>query len=57
MLEVIQIAFPEKVRTKEFRKQLDKMIPFWNRDVREDEEGFKAVQERTSKLLQLDALH
>ncbi|MFV9482765.1 malate dehydrogenase (quinone) [Christiangramia sp. ASW11-125] len=57
MLEVMQVAFPEKVRTKEFRKQLDKMIPFWNRDVREDKEGFKAVQERTSKLLQLDALH
>ena len=57
MLEVLQIAFPEKLESKLLQEKLEIMIPFWNKDVREDEDRFKRVQERTSKILKLEALH
>ena len=57
MLEVLQIAFPERLKNKEVESKLNEMIPFWNRDVRENEAEFKEVQKQTSKLLNLDAIH
>ncbi|SDS15112.1 malate dehydrogenase (quinone) [Christiangramia echinicola] len=57
MLEVLKIAFPEKLESKLLQEKLEIMIPFWNSDVRTDEKRFKRVQERTSKILNLEALH
>ncbi|MDR5590895.1 malate dehydrogenase (quinone) [Christiangramia sp. SM2212] len=57
MLEVIELAFPEKLKKQEVKAKLDKMIPFWNKDVREDEEKFKEVQKSNSESLQLEVSH
>ncbi|MUP46371.1 malate dehydrogenase (quinone) [Gramella sp. BOM4] len=57
MLEVMQIAFPEKLENHVIKQKLERMIPFWNRDVREDEQKFKEVQKGTSQTLELEALH
>ena len=57
MLEVMRIAFPEKVATEKYQQKLNAMIPFWDRGVQEHEEEFKKVQEECSKLLNLDVLH
>ena len=57
MLEVLRIAFPEKIESEEYREKLNKMIPFWDKDVREDEAYFKQVQEKCSKNLELEVLH
>ncbi|MCB7480921.1 malate dehydrogenase (quinone) [Christiangramia sediminis] len=57
MLEVLKIAFPEKLESKEIKAKLENMIPFWNKDVREDEKLFKQVQKNNSKNLKLQALH
>ncbi|MEO2064573.1 MAG: malate dehydrogenase (quinone) [Christiangramia sp.] len=57
MLEVMQIAFPEKIQTKEFQEKLHKMIPFWNRNVEEHETEFREVQARCSQLLNLAVSH
>ena len=57
MLEVIQTVFPEKMKTKEWKEKMSKMIPFWNRQIADHEQDFKKVQAETSRLLQLEALH
>lgn len=57
MLEVLQIAFPEKMKTKEWQARLQEMIPLWDKEVMDNEELFKEVQAECSKFLQLDVLH
>ena len=57
MLEVLRIAFPEKLEKNEIRNKLDQMIPFWNKDIQENEELFKKVQKSNSENLQLEAIH
>lgn len=57
MLEVLSIAFPERMKSEEYRQKLDEMIPFWNMDIQNDKEKFKKVQEECSKNLNLDVLH
>lgn len=57
MLEVLEIVFPEKMKTQKWQKKLSQMIPFWNRDIREHEKEFKRVQAEASELLKLDVLH
>ncbi len=55
MLNVLNIAFPEKMKTPAYQEKLDQMIPFWNKDVREDKTGFRKVQEKCSEALKLEA--
>ncbi|HET7361407.1 MAG TPA: malate:quinone oxidoreductase, partial [Salinimicrobium sp.] len=57
MLEVIQLAFPEKLKNELWKEKLNKMLPFWNRDISRNEEEFRAEQEKNSRLLGLEALH
>lgn len=57
MLNVLQIAFPEKMKSEAYQEKLDQMIPFWNKDVREDELGFRKVQAKCSEALNLKADH
>ncbi|WP_417887372.1 malate dehydrogenase (quinone) [Zunongwangia sp.] len=58
MIDVLKLAFPEKLAQPEIQNKLDEMIPFWNRDISEENKNeFKEVQQKTSKLLELDVLH
>ena len=57
MLKVLNTSFTEKMKSPEWQKKLDEMIPFWNRKLREHESEFKSVQAESSKLLKLDVLH
>ncbi|TDN89234.1 malate dehydrogenase (quinone) [Salegentibacter sp. 24] len=57
MLEVIQTAFPEMVKTANWQQKLSKMIPFWNRKIQENESEFKKVQANSSEKLGLKVLH
>ncbi len=57
MLNVLKIAFPERVRSEKYQEKLNSMIPFWNKEVTKDEEKFKEVQAHCSRSLNLDALH
>lgn len=57
MLNVLQIAFPQKMKSEAYQGKLDQMIPFWNKDVREDEIGFRKVQAKCSEALDLKADH
>ncbi|MCM4154625.1 malate dehydrogenase (quinone) [Gramella sp. AN32] len=57
MLEVIKIAFPERVKTEKYQEKLKSMIPFWNRDIQDFEAEFRKVQAENSETLELDASH
>ena len=57
MLNVINIAFPEKIKSKEWEEKLSKMIPFWNKEIEENITEFKKVQANSSKKLELEVLH
>lgn len=54
MLDVIQTAFPEKLKTGDWSKKLTDMIPFWDRDIASNEKDFRAVQAECSQILNLD---
>lgn len=57
MLNVLNIAFPEKMKSSGYQEKLDEMIPFWKRDVRDNETEFKKVQAECSEALKLQAKH
>ncbi|WP_286760684.1 malate dehydrogenase (quinone) [Salegentibacter sp. UBA1130] len=57
ILNVINIAFPEKIKSKEWEEKLSKMIPFWNKEIEENITEFKKVQANSSKKLELEVLH
>ena len=57
MLHVLQIAFPEKVNSEEWKAKLDEMIPFWNASINDHQEDFIALQQKCSTLLGLEVLH
>ncbi|WP_424494587.1 malate dehydrogenase (quinone) [Salinimicrobium sp. GXAS 041] len=57
MLDVLEIVFPEKLKSKDWEEKLSDMIPFWNKDVENHKEEFLAVQKDTSQILQLEAVH
>ena len=57
MLNVINIAFPEKIKSEKWQEKLSKMIPFWNKEIEENITEFKKVQANSSKKLELEVLH
>ncbi|WBL24806.1 malate dehydrogenase (quinone) [Zunongwangia sp. HGR-M22] len=58
MIDVLKIAFPEKLKQPQIKTKLDEMIPIWNRTITEEnKEEFREIQKKTSKLLELDVLH
>lgn len=57
MLEVIETAFPQKMKTHQWKQRMTEMIPFWDRSITDHEIEFKKVQAETSRLLQLKVLH
>ncbi len=54
ILEILQQAFPEEVKTQAWQDKLTEMIPFWNKDADADETQFVKEQERCSELLKLN---
>ena len=57
MLDVLKIAFPERLESNDVMEKLNEMVPFWNENIQEKEQEFKKVQQRSSRILNLDALH
>ena len=58
MIDVLKIAFPEKLKQSAIKQKLDEMIPFWNREITEEnKDEFREIQKKTSELLELDVLH
>lgn len=57
MINVIRIAFKDRIETNEWQQKLDKMIPLWNRDIIGNEEEFLKLQEKCSNMLNLNAVH
>ncbi|MBL3655228.1 malate dehydrogenase (quinone) [Fulvivirga sediminis] len=51
MIELLQIAFPEKV--KENEEKLNEIIPFWNKSIESHQEEFKLIQQDSLKTLKL----
>ncbi len=54
MLQLVQFAFPEKAKTKLWQEKLSEMVPFWNKEIEENETEFKEIRERCSKTLQIN---
>lgn len=57
MLDVIKIAFPEKLVSEEGQRKLSEMVPFWNKNIQEHKEAFISKQVENADLLKLDAAH
>ena len=55
MLHVIKFAFPEESQSEEWTSKLDEMIPFWNKEVSENEEQFHQIQANCADLLNLQS--
>src|SRR5699024_1424906 len=57
MLEVLRYVFPEDMDSEKWQKQLNIMIPFWNKEVDTDEKQFKETQKFCSEMLKLEETH
>lgn len=57
MLEVIEEIFPTKFQSEEWKTKLSTMIPFWDKDIQENQDLLREVQAKSSKLLELEVLH
>lgn len=51
MTELIEFAFPEKMKTKAWQEKLEKIMPFWKKDISKNEQDFKNLQRNCSKVL------
>lgn len=57
MVNVLKLAFPEKMESVEWQQKLDRMLPFRNKDIEEHAEEFLKVQANSSRKLKLKVLH
>ncbi|MDT0688537.1 malate dehydrogenase (quinone) [Salegentibacter sp. F188] len=57
MINVLKVAFPEKLRTAQWKEKLSEMVPFWNKNIENNIEEFQKAQANSSKKLELDVLH
>ncbi|MDT0642979.1 malate dehydrogenase (quinone) [Zunongwangia sp. F363] len=57
MIDVLKIAFPEKIKSEAWKKKLSEMIPMWDRNIQDHLEEFKKVQANSSEKLKLEVLH
>ncbi|MDT0676736.1 malate dehydrogenase (quinone) [Autumnicola musiva] len=57
MVDVLKIAFPEKIKSEAWKKKLTEMIPMWDRKIQDHMKEFKEVQANSSKKLELEVLH
>lgn len=53
LLEVIAVAFPEKMKEEDFNKKLSEIIPFWNKSLLDHKELLRKVQKENAALLEL----
>lgn len=57
MIEVMEEAFPEKFHNESWQNQLSLMVPFWNKEIPENEALFQQVQATCSQLLELEVAY
>ncbi|MDT0648074.1 malate dehydrogenase (quinone) [Zunongwangia sp. F260] len=57
MIDVLKVAFPEKLKSAKWQEKLAEMVPFWNKDIENNIEEFQKAQANSSKKLELDVLH
>lgn len=57
MIHTLQVAFPDKMGSAEWKTKLEEMIPFWNKEVEDNKEAFIKLQKKCSELLELDHRH
>ena len=57
MIDVLKVAFPEKLKSAKWQDKLSEMVPFWNKDIENNIEEFRKAQANASKKLELDVLH
>ncbi|MDT0648922.1 malate:quinone oxidoreductase, partial [Autumnicola edwardsiae] len=57
MIDVLKVAFPEKLKTANWQEKLSEMVPFWNKEIEKNIEDFQKAQANSSKKLELDVLH
>lgn len=57
MLEVMETISPDKFHSEACETKLSTMIPFWNKEITENESEFKEVQAACSRLLELEVVH
>jgi len=55
MLEVIEVAFPDKMKSNNWKDKISEMIPFWNKNIFDEKQNFRKLQEDNAKMLGLDA--
>jgi len=55
MLEVIEVAFPDKMKSNNWKDKISEMIPFWNKSMFDEKQNFRKLQEDNAKMLGLDA--
>lgn len=53
MLDVLHFAYPEKFKTIAWQNRLSELVPFWNKNIEENKEEFKAQRLRSSQTLQI----
>lgn len=57
IIDVLKVAFPEKLKSAKWQEKLSEMVPFWDRDIENNIEEFQKAQAKSSKKLELDVLH
>ncbi|MDT0686787.1 malate dehydrogenase (quinone) [Autumnicola psychrophila] len=57
MIDVLKVAFPEKLKSAKWQEKLSEMVPFWNKNIENNIEEFQQAQANSSKKLELDVLH
>ncbi len=57
MIQVLQHAFPQKMKTKAWKEKLDEMIFLWDKNADESPEEFRKIQKQCSDSLKLEVSH
>lgn len=53
IIEILKITFPEKIKTAEWKENLSKIVPLWDKDLLNEEELFLKLKKETDTILKL----
>ncbi|WP_026450180.1 malate dehydrogenase (quinone) [Aequorivita capsosiphonis] len=56
MIELLHFAYPEKAESSEWKEKFSEMVPFWNKEIAENVEDFKAIRKQCSETLEIKLL-
>lgn len=54
VLHVLQLEFSSSIKTTQWQDKLSEMIPFWYKNIEENEEEFKKLRIKCSELLKIN---